>query len=347
MAKKVDLSVRNEIGAAEVDSYVVKKDTGWQAVLNFLNSKKTKKVVWSIVRLVLLLGLAFLILFPLLQTISLSLKTENDLYDKTVVFIPREFTLSNYVAMWNELNAPVLYLNSILWSVILAGLQMVSCMFVAYGLARFKFKGRGFIFALVMLSLVVPVQLLTEAMKLRYKAFNPITMFSMNPVVFSQFAQGPNLIGSWTVLILMSATAVMYKNGLFIFLLRQYFKNQPKELEEAAYIDGAGTIRTFLQVMLPSAIPLLVTVFLFAFVWVYNDNTYITILNPAAQVMSNKVGSAGGQYVKRVLDDANNHPLIDIFNGASLILHISPLIILYLFCQRFFVQSIERSGMVG
>lgn len=352
MAKKVQRAV-NLVGAQEVDSYQAARLVGWEKIKFFLLSKKVKKWVWAIIRLVLLLGLGFLIIYPILQSLSVAFKSVNDLYDRTVVFIPRDFTTDNFIAIWKYINVPEAYLNSIFWSGALSLLQMVSCMFVAYGLARFKFKGRGVIFALVIITLVVPLQLLAEAMKIRYKYFDPTNMFSMNPnILWPEVPPGATppglpLMGSWWILALMSATAVMYKNGLFIFLLRQYFRNQPKELEEAAYIDGAGTIRTFLQVMLPSALPLLVTVFLFAFVWLYNDNYYVVVLFPNAKVMSNLIQSIGYKFVNSVLKQTNNWALMSLYDAAALILHIIPLIILYLFCQRFFVQSIERSGMVG
>lgn len=132
------------------------------------------------------------------------------------------------------MRAGTLLINSVISSLGLGILQMVSCTLVAYGLARFKFKGRGFIFALVIITLVIPVQLLADAMKMRYRNFDILTMFSMNSQYLYNEGAGLNLVGGWGAFIAMSATAVMYRNGLYIFLLRQYFKNQPKELEEAA-----------------------------------------------------------------------------------------------------------------
>lgn len=268
----------NLVGAEEIDSIKIEKAKGLDRIKQILKSKKLRKVVWAIVRTVLLTGLCFLVLYPILTLLITSLKSEQDMYDSTVIFIPRSLNFLNYIAMWNHMGAGNLMLNSIVSSLGLGVLQMVSCTLVAYGLARFKFKGRGLIFALVIITLVIPIQLLADSMRLRYQNFNILTMFSMNSRYIYNTNQGLNLIGSWAVFIAMSATAVMYRNGLYIFLLRQYFKNQPKELEEAAYIDGANTFRTFWQIMLPSAMPLLITVFLFAFVFQYNDAWYLRML---------------------------------------------------------------------
>lgn len=337
----------NLVGAEEIDSLKIEKAKGWERVKQFLKSKKLRKVVWAIVRTVLLTGLCFLVLYPILTLLIASLKSEQDMYDSTVIFIPRSMSFNNYIAMWNHMRAGTLLINSVISSLGLGILQMVSCTLVAYGLARFKFKGCGFIFALVIITLVIPVQLLADAMKMRYRNFDILTMFSMNSQYLYNEGAGLNLVGGWGAFIAMSATAVMYRNGLYIFLLRQYFKNQPKELEEAAYIDGANTFRTFWQIMLPSALPLLITVFLFAFVFQYNDAWYLKMLYPSAEVMATRIGQAGYTYVTQVLDRQNDAASQTIYDAVAVILHITPLIILYVFCQQFFTQSIERSGMVG
>lgn len=342
----------NVVGAQEVDALKIKKLTGWSAVKGFARSKKVRGFLWAIIRSVLLIGLCWLIIYPMFVQLTTSLKTAQDVYDQTVIFIPRNITLSNYVAMWNHLHIPTLFINSVLSSLVLGTLQMASCTLVAYGLARFKFKGNSLVFFMVIATLIIPVQLMADTMKMRYSNFNPLTMFSMRPECFNASSvesdiAGIKLVGGWPILIAMSATCVMFKNGLFIFLLRQYFRNQPKELEEAAYIDGAGTFRTFWQVMLPSALPLMVTVFLFAFVWQYNDNWYLSMLYPNADVLSQKISGAAQGYVQNVLKQPNNSALVEIYNGALLMMHVLPLVVLYVFCQRFFVESIERSGMVG
>ena len=337
----------NLVGAEEIDSIKIEKAKGWARVKQLLKSKKLRKVVWAIVRTVLLTGLCFLVLYPILTLLITSLKTEQDMYDSTVIFIPRTLNFLNYIAMWNHMHAGTLLINSIVSSLGLGILQMVSCTLVAYGLARFKFKGRGLIFALVIITLVIPVQLLADSMKMRYRNFDILTMFSMNSRYLYNEGAGLNLIGGWGAFIAMSATAVMYRNGLYIFLLRQYFKNQPKELEEAAYIDGANTFRTFWQIMLPSALPLLITVFLFAFVFQYNDAWYLRMLYPSAEVMATRIGNAGYTYVTQVLNRQSDAAIQTIYDAVAVILHITPLIILYVFCQQFFTQSIERSGMVG
>ena len=345
MEKTDKIKLTNEVGAEEVDNFVIPTLTKWQKFKRALFGKTTMNIIWGLLRFVLLLGICYLIIYPMLITLITSFMTHADVYDPTVILIPRSINVSSYVAMWKFAKIPSLYLSSFTSSLSFALLQMCSCMLVAYGLARFKFKGNNFFFLMCIFTLMVPIQMLTTSMYFRYKTFNPLYMFAFGEPLY----RVPNidLTRGWTAIGLLSATATMYRNGLFVFLLRQYFVNQPKELEEAAYIDGAGPFRTFIQVMLPSALPMLVTVFLFAFVWQYNDIYYISILNPTAKVMATVIMDEGSKYVNSVLGSTGDAVYSSLFQSACTVMHIAPIVVLYCFCQKFFVQSIERSGMVG
>ena len=345
MEKTENVKLTNEVGAEEVDNFVIPTLTPWQKFKRALFGKKTFDFIWAVIRSVLLIGIGYLIIYPMLITLITSFMPVEDVYDPTVILIPTAINFNSYIAMWEYAKIPQLYWSSFSSSLIFALLQMCSCMLVAYGLARFKFKGNNFIFLMCIFTLMIPIQMLTTSMYFRYKAFNPMFMFSFG----EQLSTVPNidLTRGWTAIGLLSSTATMYRNGLFVFLLRQYFVNQPKELEEAAYIDGAGPFRTFVQVMLPSALPMLVTVFLFAFVWQYNDRYYIGMLNPNAEVMATRISGMGARYVTGVLKISGDSVRNSLYQSACTVMHVAPIVVLYCFCQRFFVQSIERSGMVG
>ncbi len=345
MEKTDKIKLTNEVGAEEVDNFVIPTLTPWQKFKRVIFGKKTFDFVWALIRSILLIGISYLIIYPMLITAITSFMPVEDVYDPTVILIPTAVNFNSYVAMWSFAEIPKLYFNSFSTSLMFALMQMCSCMLVAYGLARFKFKGNNFIFLMCIFTLMIPIQMLTTSMYFRYKAFNPMFMFSFG----EQLSTVPNidLTRGWTAIGLLSSTATMYRNGLFVFLLRQYFVNQPKELEEAAYIDGAGPFRTFVQVMLPSALPMLVTVFLFAFVWQYNDRYYIGMLNPNAEVMATRISGMGSRYVTGVLKISGDSVRNSLYQSACTVMHIAPIVVLYCFCQKFFVQSIERSGMVG
>lgn len=161
---------------------------------------------------------------------------------------------------------------------------------------------------------------------------------------------GINLRQTYIPLMLLSVTGLAFKNGLYIFLLRQFFRGIPDELEESAYMDGCGTFRTFFQIILPLSIPMMVTVFLFAFCWQWTDTFYV-----------NLVDAAGSNPLNRLLVDLPNldvpsslvatHPGQEAYTQAlyytTAITLIAPLIILYAFCQNFLVQGIEHSGIAN
>ena len=147
---------------------------------------------------------------------------------------------------------------------------------------------------------------------------------------------------------MLSLGGLGFKNGLYIFLLRQFFRGVPDELEESAYIDGSGTFRTFLQIILPLSVPMLITVFLFSFSWQWTDNFYVnlfysannpTVLMPDLLTVPLSLATPGTFAGKALYDSA-------IVNTAGLMI-ILPLIVMYIFCQNFLVQGIERSGITG
>ena len=136
----------------------------------------------------------------------------------------------------------------------------------------------------------------------------------------------------------MSTFCIGWKNGLYIYMVRQFFRGVPKELEESAYIDGARTLRAFLQIMIPSAVPMMFTVFLFSFSWQWTDTyltgTFFNLKKTISTVILN-------------ITYANNEiTAMNVKNTAVLIL-IIPLILLFILTQRFFVEGVERSGLTG
>ena len=166
--------------------------------------------------------------------------------------------------------------------------------------------------------------------------------------VVMQFKQsGVNIAKTYLPLILLSATGLAFKNGLYIFLLRQFFRGIPDELEESAYMDGCGTLRTFIQIILPLSVPMMVTVFLFAFCWQWTDDFYVgkiiettasntLLVDLVGKVPSSlKLGYAGQTLYETA-----------IRNTCGLMI-IAPLVILYAFCQNFLVQGIEHSGIAN
>lgn len=303
--------------------------------------KQIPKILWSIFRFVLFIGLAFIILQPLIIKFSSSFKGIIDMYDSSVFLFPKHPTVYNYERVFDYYNYPLRFLNSVLLCVIVGILQATSCTLTAYGLARFRYRGCNLVFGMAIFSMIIPTQTVLLPLFLQFEYFSPITFFTLGFQL-----EGISLIGTPIPLILLSLTASGFKNGLYIFMLRQYFKNLPTALEEAAYIDGCNRLTTFLRIMLPGAVPMIVTIFLFAFVWQWNDYFYSMILMPGMNIFTT-VFSRVGEAITRGDGALFDSMQIMLYDSAAMVLHIIPLIVLYAFTQKFFVQSIERSGLVG
>ena len=264
--------------------------------------KLAGKGIQGIVKAVFLLGFCFVILYPILMMVSKAFMERGDIFDNTVILIPRNFTLQNFdIAMrltnyWETLG------NTLLLAVLVTVLETVSCLIVAYGLARFEFKLRGLFMALVVFTIVVPPQLILTPMYVQFRQFDPFGLVS------AVCGGSMNLIDTYWPFGLLAATAVGAKNGLFILIFFQFFKNMPKEFEEAAYIDGANSFGTFTRVMLPNATTAITTVSLFGFLWQYNDMNYTTVpaepagvfrrVQQSRSVHQRGVRSAGGVPVR-------------------------------------------------
>ncbi len=300
-----------------------------------------KRNIWALFRTLLITGLAFLIIQPLLLQLSSSFKGVRDLFDNSVFLFPKAITLDNYIKVWEYLEYPSRLAYTVLYCSLCAILQTASCTLAAYGISRFQFKARKWIMGMAIFTLIVPAQTVLLPQFLQFHYFSPVTMST-----FGNVLTGLNLIGTPVPLILLSMTAVSFKNGLFIFMLRQYFKNLPRELEEVASIDGCGFFMTFMKIILPGAKTMMITVLLFAFVFQWNDYFFTTVLTPGLHVFSTIIVNIGDSIaVSQGIWVGNMHGML--YDSAAMILFILPLIILYAFTQRYFVESIERSGLVG
>lgn len=234
----------------------------------YLLKKTINATLYKVARAILLFGLCFLILQPLFNKISISFMAEKDLYDSTVISIPRNFTFSNYRLANELLEFWVCLKNTVLVAMLVSVIQVAACTLAGYGFARYKFPLRNFWFACVMLSILVPPQTISSSLFLHFRFFDVLGIFK------AITGDTINLQNSMAPYIMMCMGCMGLKSGLYIFMLRQFFRNIPKELEEAAYVDGCGKLRTFLRIMLPDAKPILTSCFLFSFVWQWTDSYY-------------------------------------------------------------------------
>ena len=303
----------------------------------------------AICRFVLMLGVSFVILYPFIARIAGSFMTKEDVIDATVSLIPKHPTLEIYKAIIVENHYFEALLNTLMLALGCAFIQMMVSCLVGYGLAKFKFKGNKIVMGLVVVTMIIPHGALSISMLRHFTAFDLATVQSWGyPGIVELINGSPlELSNTFYPLFILSVFGLAFKNGLYIYLLRQFFKGVPDELEESAYVDGSGTFRTFFQIILPLSIPMMVTVFLFAFSWQWTDEFYtglfftsninkVYLMPDVYQVPpSLNISYAGEVLYKNVVQNTGG------------IMIIAPLIIVYLFGQKYLVQGIERSGLVG
>lgn len=310
------------------------------------------RLVWVLFRTFIIVGMAFVLLYPILYMISMSFRTISDMYDPSVIWIPRHFTMQNIQGAIKALKYWQSLWNTITLDVVSSIIQVFVCAIVGYGFARFKFKGKGLMFGLVIMTIIVPSQTILISLYGTYRNFSLFGILdvynwvggliggeSFSPVYLS-------LLNSNLVFYLPALFGMGIRSGLYIFIYRQFFRGLPKELEEAAWIDGCGKFRTFWKVMLPNATAVFVTVFLFSLVWYWNDyfNSSMFINNvPTISTMLAGLKSSGLAEVAESSDPLQTSTYVQ----AGALLSILPMLILYMIFQRQFTESIERSGIVG
>ncbi len=302
-----------------------------------LLNETIKKYAFSIFRAILLFGMCFLIIQPIINKIAISFMSEKDLYDTTIVLIPKHFSTYHWQISSYLLEFKTTLFNNIWVSVLVSVIEVFMCSLVGYGFSRFNFPLKRFWFFCVILLIVIPPQTISTSLFLHFRYFN-------------LFGHTINLRGTPLPYLLMCFGCMGLKNGLYIFMIRQFFMGFPFELEEASYVDGCGPIKTFFVVMLPGAKPILTSCFLFSFVWQWTDGFYSSLFLGNIKLLGTRLSSIVdrlGAYMSLLAGTSVtvSTGLANAVLSTGVLMTILPLIVLYLFCQRLFVESLTTTGM--
>ncbi|MBE6650848.1 MAG: carbohydrate ABC transporter permease [Ruminococcaceae bacterium] len=303
-------------------------------------------VVWKIFRLLLLIGISYIIIFPFISKIFGSFMSKDDLIDATVRLIPKYPTLDTYKYIIRENGYFEAFFNTFILSTLCAFVQTIICSIIGYGLAKFKFRGNKLVFMAVILTMIVPHDTIKLSMYMNFKYFDIYGIYGGLSSLLGLESSSIDLINSYWPMVILSIGGIAFKNGLYIFMMRQFFKGVPDELEEAAYIDGENTFGTFVKIILPISIPMMITIFLFAFSWQWTDNFYTDLF----------FTQSGALLMPRIVKvppslAAEDFTAKDLYNSCITntcgLLIILPLMLFYSYMQRYLIQGIERSGIVG
>lgn len=305
----------------------------------------------GLIKAVFLLGFSFIILYPIISMVSKAFMQQGDIFDNTVIWIPKHFTLDNLKMAASAMNYGKAFGNSVFISLSVTVIQTAMCMAVGYGFARYEFPLRNVLFIFVLLTFLIPPQIMMIPLFLEFRNFDIFGIFNLitgSPV---------QLLNTNVPYILLALGCQGLRNGLFIFMFRQSFRAMPREIEEAAWVDGAGAFKTFIRIMVPNAVTMISTVALFGFVWQWNDTFYSGLFSTNADVLSSAyssftvnlglLSSDSESVFASMAYDFSNPRVVSLLKNSAVFLIMTPLIAVYLLAQRFFVESVERSGLVG
>ena len=302
--------------------------------------REAKEFVLRIFIAILLVGVSYVILAPVIGMFSVAFMTVEDLFNPMVFLIPENPTFANirdavrHLRFWNTLTVTLSY------SLGMALLHVLVASLVGYGFARHKFYGSSILFALALLTFIIPPQTYMVPLWFRFRYFGPT---------------GINLIGNYATMIILAATGMGLRSGLFIYIFRQFFMGVPKELSDAAKIDGCGPLRTYALVMMPNAKPAIITVLMFALVWHYGDVFYSGLLLTRPQFMHVSLGMVINRWIQYYSQFRGGSGMFSTYElmqarmvfFAAIVLVITPIMVIYAIMQRQFIEGIERSGIVG
>ena len=310
----------------------------------YLKRKRFIDSVWPVARALLVFGLCFVIIYPLMYMVATSFRPRSEMNDPTIIWLSRSFTMNNIkdvikaMDFWKTLGIP-LFIN-IGCSII----QVITCALTGYGFGRFNFKGKKLLFGVVIMMILMPPQIILIPQYMFFRYFNPLGIYHM---IAHDYI---NLINNPLTMYMPALTANGIKAGLFIFLFRQSFRGLPKELEDAAYLDGCSPLKTFVSVMIPNAGSTFLTVFLLSVVWYWNDYYVSTSFFTNNSTIALQLKNLQASLTRIIFDNGNvkvNPRELIVWLEAGCLISITPILIMYIFLQKYFTEGIARSGLTG
>ena len=325
-----EIKQTKEVSKKETKKEINHSRSYYKANKLVLGNGEKHGIIFRIFLYVFLIVLSYVFLEPLISMIFTSFMSNKDIVDPEVIYIPKNFAFSNYKVAFQVMKYWSSLFNSIWFSAVLAILQTTVSALAGYAFARYDFKGKKFWYAILIVTFLIPVQVLIIPRRMLISIFQKLTgmtiMSSVIPqIVLSILGQGINS----TVLVL-------------IFI--NFFKQIPIALDEAAVMDGATTWQSFYHIILKLSAPIIFTVFLFSFVWNWNDTISMSFyLGGRLNLLPTQLGAFDNLFGSANVGSKQT----ESYKMAGSLLSILPLIILYVIVQKRFVEGIEQTGMTG
>lgn len=280
---------------------------------------KEKRAVKAVIYHILVFAVGLVMIYPLIWMVMSSFKPTNTIFQTAGSLIPETFTFENYIngrKGFAKVTFATFFKNSLFISVVATIGTVISSAIVAYGFARFKFKGKKLLFSAMLLSMMLPAQVLMIPQYLWYQKLN--------------------WVGSYMPLIVPYFFAIQ---GFFVYLISNFISGIPRDLDEAAKIDGCSYVSIFTKIILPLIKPALVTAGIFSFMWRWDD--FLSALLYVNKSAKYPVSLA----LKLFCDPGSSSDYGAMFAMASL--SILPSVLIFIFFQRYLVEGISTSGLKG
>lgn len=299
-----------------------------------------KGFILGLFRWVVIIGIAYVIMGPVLGMISRSFFSDADNYNTMVYMIPQSPTLERYKVASTILKYDSTVVRSLIYSITLMIIQVLMCSMAGYGFARYDFPFKKLLFGCVVLMIVIPTHTIMLPLYMTFSNFDVLGILKLttgSPV---------NLLSTPVPIYIMTFFSCGLRSGLYIYIFNQFFRGLPKEIEEAAYVDGCGVWYTYFGIMLRNATPAAITVAIFSLVWQYNDTFYARLFNVSDNIVISK-RIAGLQLTISNAYKIYDPNILELYMDAGIILLMIPLVIIYVLLQKQFIEGVERSGIVG
>lgn len=278
----------------------------------------------------LLISVGFIFLYPVIYMISYAFKDLGDLLNSSVNWIPTQFYTENITRAYDVLNYIPTLLQTMLVSVIPSVLQMFVASVVGYGFARYEFRGKKLLLVLVMSTFVIPPQVTVIP---RYILFNQL-----------------GLLGSLAAYAVPAGLGQGINSAIFILIFYQTYRTIPVSLIEAARLDGAGEFKIFTKIAVPIGTSAFIISFLFSLVWYWNETYLASIyfggtLTTLPLELQRFVAAYNNMFPGGGADGLSG--INEAIELAATLLSIIPLLLIYFISQKWFVESVDRSGITG
>lgn len=299
-----------------------------------------KNIALIILKAAIIIGVSYVILSPVIGMLVNSFSSDMDAVDPMVFVLPKDPTLERYSLAALRLNYLPTMARDLVYTLTLTLLQLLVCSMVGYGFARFDFRFKKLLFGCVVIMIIIPSHTIMLPLYLSFREFNPLGLVKL--ITGSTI----NLMGTPIPMYIMTLLGCGVRSGLYIYIFNQFFRGLPKEIEEAALVDGAGVWYTYFKIMLRNAMPSVITVAVFSIVWQFNDTFYAKLfLISEDVVISKKIATL--QSVIANQDKILSVTIQELYLDAGIILVLLPIVLIYVFLQKYFIEGVERSGIVG